>query len=86
MDNEQANYTSTNDTTDANTNEKTSATNSANAYKGTGIKATDEEKPLYTSGTSEMPAQLIGSFPQVTIPNRGGIVHPYFHYSPQKNS
>lgn len=56
MDNEQANYTSTNDTTDANTNEKASATNSANAYKGTGIKATDEEKPLYTSGTSEMPA------------------------------
>jgi hypothetical protein len=56
MDNEQTNYTSTNDNTDANTNQKASATNSDNAYKGTGLKATDEEKPLYTSGTSEMPA------------------------------
>lgn len=56
MDNEQTNYTNTNDTTDANTNGKTSATTSDNAYKGTGVKATDEEKPLYTSGTSEMPA------------------------------
>jgi len=56
MDNEQTNHTSTNDNTYANTNEKAPAANSENAYKGTGIKAADEEKPLYTSGTSEMPA------------------------------
>jgi hypothetical protein len=43
----------TNDTVNT---EKSPTDSTENAYKGTGLNSRDEEKPLYTSGTSEMPA------------------------------
>ncbi|MEG6585783.1 hypothetical protein [Dendrosporobacter sp. 1207_IL3150] len=38
------------------TNASSPTIQNENAFKGTGLESSAEEKPLYTSGTSEMPA------------------------------